>query len=143
MRHVRLLPAVACLVALQGCGTLFDRDTPTSNSVYDAVNRLNLKVSKTSPAPTNEGLGEGVRVHAETYGADDTGIESKKSAPTANGEEARFDIDLQAVPIETAARSILGDIVGAPYMVDSRVQGTVTLASARPVPRKSLIASFE
>lgn len=134
---------MACLLPLQGCGTLFDRDTPSSNSVYDAVGRIDLKARKSSPSPANEGLGEGVRVHAETYGAEDTGAESKSPIAPPKSEGERFDLDLQSVPIETAARSILGDIVGAPYMVDSRIQGTVTLASARPLPRKSLIASFE
>ena len=132
-----------CLLALQGCGTLFDRDTPSSNSVYDAVDRINLKANKSSAATTTVSPSEGVRLHAETYAADDTSTEKSLPTPSTNSDDARFDLDLQAVPIETAARSILGDILGAPYMVDSRVQGNVTLASARPVPRKSLIASFE
>ena len=143
MKNGRSLSILACLIVLQGCGTVFDRDRPSSNSVYDAVDQLNLTANKATPAKTSDMPAEGIRLHSETYAADDQNSEKITSLPSAESDDARFDLDLQAVPIETAARSILGDILGTAYMVDARVQGTVTLASARPVPRKALIASFE
>jgi general secretion pathway protein D len=57
----------------------------------------------------------------------------------AYGVELNFDnADIQAV-----AKSVLGDVLGLNFIIDSRVQGTVTLASTGPIPRKDLLPVFE
>ena len=38
---------------------------------------------------------------------------------------------------------MLGDILGLGYLIDPRVQGTVTLASGRPVPKSDLLFVLE
>ena len=43
----------------------------------------------------------------------------------------------------TVAKVILGDILGVGYTIDSRVQGTVTIASGRPVPKSDLVLVLE
>lgn len=137
---------LAAFFVISGCSTLYDGGSPSKSSVYDAVNNLDLAAKKSAPTGEGGGIEGGIRLHSETYlAADDLG-ETSGGAPkvtNADSDEARFDIDMQATPIEAAARSILGDVLKSPYTVDPRVQGTVTLASGRPVPRKSLIAAFE
>lgn len=131
---------------VSGCSTLYDTGSAAKSSVYDAVNNLDLGARKPLPIAENSSFDGGIRLHSETYLAtDDMAAEAGKgqSAAAPDGDEARFDIDMQATPIEAAARSIFGEILKLPYSVDPRVQGGVTLASGRPVPRKALIASFE
>jgi general secretion pathway protein D len=72
----------------------------------------------------------GTDVHVVTTG---------DSVATTAGVEMNFD----NADIQTVAKSLLGDSLGLNYVIDSRVQGNVTLASARPIPRKDVLPIFE
>src|SRR5262249_32645863 len=61
------------------------------------------------------------------------------AAPNAGG----YDLHFENVPVATLAKVILGDILGVGYTIDPRVQGTVTLASGRPVPRSEILLVLE
>ena len=52
---------------------------------------------------------------------------------TASG--SGYDLNFENAPVATVAKVILGDILGVGYTIDPRVQGTVTLASVRPVAK--------
>jgi general secretion pathway protein D len=45
--------------------------------------------------------------------------------------------------IREVVNTILGNMLGLTYVIDPRVQGTITLRSARPVPRKAAIGLLE
>ncbi len=60
-------------------------------------------------------------------------------SPNAKG----YEINFENTPIATVAKVVLGDILKVGYTIDARVQGTVTLASGRPVPRKDLLYVLE
>ena len=59
------------------------------------------------------------------------------------GSDKGYEINFENTPIPTVAKAILGDILGIGYTVDPRVQGTVSLSSGRPVPRKDLLFVLE
>ena len=54
-----------------------------------------------------------------------------------------YEINFENTPIETVAKAILGDILGAGYTIDPRVKGTVSLSSGRAVPRRDLVFVLE
>jgi general secretion pathway protein D len=54
-----------------------------------------------------------------------------------------YDLNFENAPVATVAKVILGDILGVGYTIDPRVQGTVTLASARPVPKADALYVLE
>src|SRR5262249_49814282 len=56
-----------------------------------------------------------------------------ESGATVRG--AGVEINFENADIQTVARSLLGDILELNFVVDPRVQGTVTLASVGPIPR--------
>jgi len=58
-----------------------------------------------------------------------------------NGEG--YDLHFENVPVATLAKIILGDILGVGYTIDPRVQGTVSLASGRPVPKSDILFVLE
>jgi len=62
--------------------------------------------------------------------------------PTAAGGEG-YDFNFENTPVTTVAKVILGDILGAGYTIDPRVQGTVSLASGRPVPKNDVLFVLE
>jgi general secretion pathway protein D len=60
-------------------------------------------------------------------------------AADGSGVEMNFD----SADIQTVAKTLLSDTLGLNYVVDPRVQGIVTLASARKIPRKDVLPLFE
>jgi general secretion pathway protein D len=61
------------------------------------------------------------------------------AAPNGEG----YDLNFENVPVATLAKVILGDILGVGYTIDPRVQGTVSLASGRPVPKSDILFVLE
>ena len=70
-------------------------------------------------------------------------IEGAQQQPqsTANGQG--FELNFENAPIASVAKAVLGDILKVGYSVDPRVQGTISLASGRPVPRSDLLFVLE
>ncbi|MGA8885864.1 MAG: secretin N-terminal domain-containing protein, partial [Pseudolabrys sp.] len=60
---------------------------------------------------------------------------------TANGQG--YELNFENAPIASVAKTVLGDILKVGYTIDPRVQGTISLASGRPVPRSDLLFVFE
>ena len=65
--------------------------------------------------------------------------DSLQDAAPRDGVEINFD----GADIQTVAKFLLGDILQLNFVVDPRVQGNVTLASAGPIPRKDVLPAFE
>jgi general secretion pathway protein D len=64
-----------------------------------------------------------------------------RSGVVATGTGVEFNFEGADIP--TVAKSLLGDVLGLAFVVDQRVQGTVTLASAGPVARKDVLPIAE
>jgi general secretion pathway protein D len=56
-----------------------------------------------------------------------------------DGVEINFD----GADVHTVAKTLLGDILQLNFVVDPRVQGNITLASASPIPRNNVLPVFE
>jgi general secretion pathway protein D len=65
--------------------------------------------------------------------------QTKSAAAGSDG----YEINFENTPITTVARVVLGDILGVGYSIDPRVQGTVTLASGRPVAKDDVLFVLE
>lgn len=68
--------------------------------------------------------------------------------PSVSKEDMRkggqgYQLNLVDAPIASAAKSILGDILGATYVVDPRVSGKVTLQTSQPVSSEALVEVLE
>ena len=53
------------------------------------------------------------------------------------------EMNFEGADVQSVAKFLLGDILQLNFVVDPRVQGTVTLASAGPIPRKDVLPAFE
>jgi general secretion pathway protein D len=53
------------------------------------------------------------------------------------------EINFEGADVPTVAKALLGDVLHLNFVVDPKVQGTVTLGSVGPIPRKDLLATFE
>ena len=71
-----------------------------------------------------------------------TGRDAVEGAePAASGDG--YDLSFENAPVTTVAKVILGDILGVGYIIDPRVQGTVTLSSGRPVAKSDVLYVLE
>jgi general secretion pathway protein D len=106
---------------------------------FDTVQSTNL--DPRSPQP----LEQPPPVPRSAAGGSYYGHETLVSAPAAhsvdNGEG--YELNFENAPVTTVAKVILGDILGVGYAIDPRVQGTVTIASGRPVPKNDLVLVLE
>jgi general secretion pathway protein D len=62
---------------------------------------------------------------------------------SAATDPSGVEINFENAEIQTVARAIVSDKLGLNVVVDPRVQGTITLASAAPIPKKDLLSVFE
>jgi general secretion pathway protein D len=61
--------------------------------------------------------------------------------PTANGQG--YELNFENTPVASVAKVVLGDILKTGYTVDPRVQGTISLASGKPVHKSDLLFVLE
>ncbi len=112
----------------------------------DAVDRVRATdLQPRFPAPAqNANTGAGSPRGSTYMGTSGTsGTAAVASAqPAPNGGEG-FELNFENTPVSTVAKVILGDILGLGYTIDPRVQGTVTLASGRPVPKADILFVLE
>jgi len=131
--------ALCCSIAAVALSACTDRP----QDVIDKVRAIDLLPAyprapeETAGARTQgprRALYEGRVVEARADG--DT---EPQATPSGDG----FELSFENAPITTVAKVILGDILGVGYTIDPRVQGTISLASGRPVPRSEVLYVLE
>ena len=75
----------------------------------------------------------------------DTTIRQRPGQPTTLGAPRQGEVTLNFVDadLREVLRAILGDILGANYVVDPKVQGTVTFRTSTPMPISGLMTAVE
>ncbi|WP_246801592.1 type II secretion system secretin GspD [Bradyrhizobium genosp. L] len=58
-------------------------------------------------------------------------------------ESGGVELNFENADLATVVKSVIGDSLGLNYVIDPRVQGTITLASTQPIPRKDVLPIFE
>lgn len=54
-----------------------------------------------------------------------------------------FELNFENSPVASVAKVVLGDIMGVGYVIDPRVQGTISLSSGRPIPKPDVVFALE
>ena len=66
--------------------------------------------------------------------------QGKGNARTADGNVV---LNLSGVPLQQAAKTVLGDLIGVNYVVDPRVEGAITVQTTRPVAKSEALEMFQ
>ena len=142
-RCIGTLMAVATSLAFVGCSAL---DRPGSGDhVFDEV--MSTDLSARFPAPAAKPAPGVPPPRSQIYrGGGENG--SAVNEAIQNGQEVvesgdGIDLNFQNADVNAVTKVLLGDVLGLSYSVDPRVQGTVSLSSARPVARKDLVPMLE
>ncbi len=147
MRFLRLFIVLSASVYLQSCtnsmtgqSLLDDKLNPT-RSTPNIASQKQAKLNKflareKQPSQIFEGFSQ--QGTDQLLGEPET-IETKARGNGAND----ITLNLVAVSIPQAAKAVLGDALAFDYSVDSRVQGSVTLQTSKPISRQKLLELFE
>jgi len=132
---------------LAGCNYLIpDNPQTRSPNILDQTQSLDLLPrfpEPSGPATANRSKDRRAAVYngtADSAGGQAT-VTLEGAEPSASGDG--YDLNFENAPVTTVAKVILGDILGTGYIIDPRVQGTVTLTSGRPVPKSEVLYVLE
>ncbi|WGR74540.1 MULTISPECIES: type II secretion system secretin GspD [unclassified Bradyrhizobium] len=115
---------------------------PADVDVLDKVRSLDILPRGDQPVAAIQSRPETQRVTNRTYeGAVISDVAEIRPQPTSSGPG--YDLNFENTPVATVAKVVLGDILGLGYTIDPRVQGSVSLISARPVPKSDIVFVLE
>ncbi|MBN8958688.1 MAG: hypothetical protein J0H17_19295 [Rhizobiales bacterium] len=140
------MPALAGGLAtlLVSCGNFQESQLNRTADPFEAIRKLDLEPR--FPAHPTEAQEAPKSPRAATY----IGSEVKSSAPARASAAGQlqavgdgYELNFENASVATVAKVIIGDILGTGYTLDPRIQGTVTIASGRPVPKRDLLFVLE
>ena len=142
-RNICAIAVALCAAPLlMSCGlATLGSPAPADIDVLDKVRSLDILPRQAQNAGATQPKG-GERARAAVFeGTQISEIPEARveRAATGNG----YDLNFENTPIVTVAKVVLGDILNTGYVVDPRVQGTVSLVSVRPVPKSDIVFVLE
>ncbi|MDP1866464.1 MAG: type II secretion system secretin GspD [Bradyrhizobium sp.] len=115
---------------------------PRAQDIADKIRSMDL-----SPRQTTEAGNSGIRQQGASnpaiYLADGSRPQGAALIDRDDSGASGYDLNFENAPVATVAKVILGDVLGVGYTIDPRVQGTVTLASVRPIPKSDALYVLE
>jgi general secretion pathway protein D len=114
---------------------------PRAQDIADKVRSIDLLPRQTADTETG-GLKQQSASRPAIYlsdGSTPTGSALIERESAGGG----YDLNFENAPVATVAKVILGDVLNVGYAIDPRVQGTVTLASVRPVAKADALYVLE
>jgi general secretion pathway protein D len=141
----RLILSVCLLaVATAACNVLSNEDQRREPDVFDKIRAIDLLPRFPAPTGTTS-TARGDSMRPQTYpgeGSKPRDVSSVVGAQPAPGGEG-YELNFENTPVTGVVKVVLGDILQVGYLIDPRVQGTITLASGRPVPKGDLVYVLE
>jgi general secretion pathway protein D len=142
-RSVATLAVIALSLTFVGCSS-FDK-VGSGDHVFDEVTSIDL--SARFPAPAGRPNPGAPPPRSEIYRG--TSGDVIANAAVLNGQEVSesseggFDLNFQNADVNAVTKALIGDLLGASYSVDPRVQGTISLSSARSVLKADVVPLLE
>jgi general secretion pathway protein D len=119
-----------------------DPKDPRAQDIADKVRSLDLQPRQ--PADTGSGgIAQSKSSKPAIYLSDGATPQGGALAERDDAGGSGYDLNFENAPVATVAKVILGDVLNLGYTIDPRVQGTVTLASVRPVPKADALYVLE
>jgi len=136
---------VLSIALLGACSpSTFWQDDQRKPEVTDSVRNIDLLPRFPQRADQGDRQKSAADGKAQVYpGEIISPIEGAQPQPAAAPTGQGYELNFENAPIASVAKTVLGDILQTGYTIDPRVQGTISLASGRPVPRSDLLFVFE
>jgi len=130
-----LFPLASCMPSSNGTGKNSGVEMP------DAVGSIDLRARSPRVQP-NTSIGPADVAGQSYYGTATTPASDVQDRPIVDTKDG-LNINFENTPVASVAKVILGDVLGVSYVVDPRVQGTISVSSGRPVAKKDLLFVLE
>ena len=135
------------LIAVSGCSTPGPVG-PTLASQPKLANGqpVSLESFAFDPTPTTSAIAlpsPSSRAVPVTEGGTGQMIGGSPSAQTTGVSGSNVVLNLASVPLQQAAKTVLGDMVGVNYVVDPRVDGVITVQTTQPVSKAGALELFQ
>jgi len=134
------LALTACIVTADQSVERNPKD-PRAQDILEKINSLDIQPRQTADT-TASGIKQQTPSRSAIYLSDGTTPPGAALAER-DGGGGGYDLNFENAPVATVAKVILGDVLKVGYAIDPRVQGTVTLASVRPVPKADALYVLE
>jgi len=115
---------------------------PRAQDIADKVRSLDLLPRETAETETG-GIKQQKASRPAIYLSDGTTPSGSALLEREGAAGSGYDLNFENTPVATVAKVILGDVLNVGYTIDPRVQGTVTLASVRPVAKADALYVLE
>src|SRR6201995_3138198 len=130
----------ACIVTADQSVERNPKD-PRAQDILEKINGLDIQPRQVADAGAG-GIRQQSPPRPAIYLSDGTTPPGAALAER-DGGGGGYDLNFENAPVATVAKVILGDVLKVGYAIDPRVQGTVTLASVRPVPKADALYVLE
>lgn len=139
---------VAVALGMTGCQTIADNPPPTGVPIQASAARLDDGKSvathmREMPLPTNKN--DPAAEPSLIYHGTGQLIGSPNAHPSAAGpgNEDGVTVNLVNASIAQASKTILGDILGLNYSVNTKLEGKITIQTSTPVSQSELVALYQ
>ncbi|WP_366521427.1 type II secretion system secretin GspD [Tardiphaga sp.] len=119
-----------------------DPKDPRAQDIADRIRSLDL-LPRQGSVVADTGLKQSQASRPAIYLSDGKTPEGAVVDRDDGSPTGGYDFNFDNAPVATVAKVILGDVMGVGYTIDPRVQGTVTLASVRPIPKADAVYVLE
>ena len=142
-RPGHLLLACLMVVAVAGCNARLgglESNLPAPEDVDLGAKRPRTAISRGETETVPEARRGSYQIFPGQPPRDEDGT---LPAPGVTEQGGKFSINIDGAEMAQAAKLILGETLGLNYIVDPRIQGTITLASSRPLSGREVLDAFE
>ncbi len=148
VRILRFL-ATAGLISLGACKTTYlEQPTDQPQNAADIVRAADLRPRSPEQTGSIDTGGTSSAKSFSFFGSASPAPTPAPNAPAPGSQEvaaggAGYTLNFEDTPVANVAKSVLGDILGLGYVIDPRAQGSITLASGRPIAKKDMLFVLE
>lgn len=140
-----LLAAIICIALLTGCEErrrkeVATQPTPATVAAPAGPTQTGPLLSQASSSATGTGSG---LTQPELYFGGASPLQTQLAQGVSDVGEGDITVNFANADVREVVNAILGNMLGLTYVIDPRVQGTITLRSARPVPRTAALGLLE
>lgn len=147
-RATRLIGCLLILVAVAGCSSDVAKIGLTAGSAASSRNETARSLEAFASEPLDRtaavALPSGAsRAVPMTETGSDQFINAALTSGNARTPDGNVVLNLASVPLQQAAKTVLGDLIGVNYVVDPRVDGVVSVQTTRPVAKSEALEMFQ
>jgi general secretion pathway protein D len=152
--HLVSLSALAAggMLLAGGCNTTYleqSKDEPQNTA--DIMRAADLRPRSPQPTATVDTGGASLPKAFSFFGSpapppnapQPSGSQDVEAAAGEDVLAGGYTLNFENAPVSQVAKSVLGDVLGVGYVIDPRVQGSISLSSGRPVEKKDMLYVLE